>query len=344
MKRSEKEARAKRIVQFFQNIADGCKTTTYRHFKAEGVPSSTIYNVLKRYSETGTADFHRLSGRPASVSTRKVVNAVEKAFKKQPDISVRQLSSKMNISKSTLSDIKINKLRIKARTKKIVPKYVKDQAARAKSGARFVLDKSRQKVLIIDDETYVPFDPQEVPGRKFYHSSNPKEVSYDEKTKKKSKFFKKYLVWQAMDRFGNVSEPYITTGTINAEIYLNECLKKRLIPFIRKHHSTNSVLFWPDLASVHYAKRVLEFLGQENIEFIPKSKNPPNLPQARPIEEFWSICKQEYSKRHMPPKNLTGFKRIWKKLAADVAETHGQHLMDHGYSMLTKISKSGVEC
>lgn len=73
------------------------------------------------------------------------------------------------------------------------------------------------------------------------------------KFKQKTKFFKKYMVWQAIDSFGNDSDPYITTGTINASIYLEECLKKRLLPFLVQNHDLDKVLFWPDMATCHYA-------------------------------------------------------------------------------------------
>lgn len=343
MTRSENELRAKRIVRFFLNEANQSKKITFQHFSAEGVSKSTLYCVLKRYRETGNDKYKTLSGRPRTVATPDIVHRTKRSLKSKPGTSVRVLAAKMGISKSTLSRIKTKDLNIKARVKKTVPRYFKDQSARAKSGARFVLDKKRRKVLVIDDETYVVIDPEDVPGRKFYHCTNPADVSYDEKTKKKTKFFKKYLVWQAIDQFGNVSDPYITTGTINGKIYLNECLRKRLLPFINKFHSPHEILFWPDLATSHYSKDVLQYLEQQNIEIVPKKKNPPNLPQCRPIEQFWAICKQKYSKLSRKPKNLNGFKRIWNNIATKVAQDHGRKLMEHGNKMLTQVSKNGVE-
>lgn len=56
----------------------------------------------------------------------------------------------------------------KTRTKQIVLKYVKDQAVRTKYFARS--DAVHAKTLIMKDETFVPIDPLDVPGRKFYHS------------------------------------------------------------------------------------------------------------------------------------------------------------------------------
>ena len=91
-----------------------------------------------------------------------------------------------------------------------------------------------------------------------------------------------------------MSEPLIRDSkavAINQQIYLKECFKKRLLPFIHDKHSNGNYLFWPDLATSHYAKDCLTWMS-ENINFVPKDMNPPNVPQARPIENFWGDLSQ----------------------------------------------------
>lgn len=78
---------------------------------------------------------------------------------------------------------------------------------------------------------------------------------------------------------------------VNQHVYLNKCIQQRLIPFIKKYHPDNNYVFWPDLASSHYAKSVISFLNAENIIFVAKEDNPPCVPKLRPIENFWSILK-----------------------------------------------------
>lgn len=51
-------------------------------------------------------------------------------------------------------------------------------------------------------------------------------------------------------------------------------------------------MFWPDLATCHYAD-TLEELKQLNIKFVPKKEDPPNVPQLPPIEDFWSNLKRK---------------------------------------------------
>lgn len=68
----------------------------------------------------------------------------------------------------------------------------------------------------------------------------------------KRNFLKKYLIWQAIGEDSNVSEPFISEGTMNGETYFRECIGKRLLPFIAERN----VLFWLDMATVHYIKNL----------------------------------------------------------------------------------------
>ena len=99
------------------------------------------------------------------------------------------------------------------------------------------------------------------------------------RTKTKSNIPKKFLVWQALCSCGDRSSNFVTSGTINSEIYVKECLRKRLLPFINKHRG--SAFFWPDLASCHYSKMALDWYKDNNINFVPKEANPSNCPELR---------------------------------------------------------------
>src|SRR5258708_3918017 len=132
----------------------------------------------------------------------------------------------------------------------------------------------------------------------------------DVRFKPKSKFLKKYLIWQAIDEGGNVSRPYVSTNTQTAETYLKECLQKILLPFIEEHHDKKDVVLWMDMATCHYATQVTNWLRENEIDFIEKKENAPNVPIARPIEIFWALCKKECGKRKKPAKNLHSFKQI----------------------------------
>ncbi|CAH1104439.1 unnamed protein product [Psylliodes chrysocephalus] len=52
-------------------------------------------------------------------------------------------------------------------------------------------------------------------------------------------------------------------------------------------------MFWLDLASCHYARQTKDWLVANNIPFVPKEDNPPNIPQARSIEEFCTLLSKK---------------------------------------------------
>ena len=90
-------------------------------------------------------------------------------------------------------------------------------------------------------------DPESVNELKFYTCVSERDVHVQYKYNKE-KFHKKYPIWCDLDEYGRILKPFTTTGTINLDIYLKECIKKRLIYFIKN----KSMLFWPNMATSHY--------------------------------------------------------------------------------------------
>lgn len=343
----EHEAFSKRVVHFYINQCNQNLSMTCNHFMAEGKNRRTITRIITRYKERGNVNFIKKSGRPKKITTQQVCKSLKTLIKKQPSISVRKGAAKLGISKSTYCRIKVNQLGIKAFKKQVAPKYIKNQEQRAKHGCRKIYKKiipsGENKTLIIDDETYVFMDPNQVNGSEYYHCQNKNDIEIGIKIKQKQKFAKKFLIWQAMDEKGNVSSPFITEGTINKNIYLEECLKKRLLPFLKKYHNIDDILFWPDLATCHYANVVQNWLKLNNIDFVKKQENPPNVPQARPIEKYWALCKAEYKRKNQSPKNLNSFRRIWNNISKKVAEKSAQNVMKCIRNKLRTIGYTGVK-
>lgn len=81
---------------------------------------------------------------------------------------------------------------------------------------------------------------------------------------------------------------------IKTDTYIDKCLTK-LQKFIKETHSKDKYIFWPDLASCHYSKKTQAWLEDKKIKCVPKAANPPNIPKARPIEDFWALlCHKVY--------------------------------------------------
>ena len=64
---------------------------------AEGIPKSTIYDVIRRFEDNNNVEYKSLSGRPKSIATPKLIRKIKRKFKDQSDISVCNLANKLKI-------------------------------------------------------------------------------------------------------------------------------------------------------------------------------------------------------------------------------------------------------
>jgi hypothetical protein len=125
-----------------------------------------------------------------------------------------------------------------------------------------------------------------MPGNSRFYSFDKEHTQPDVKFKCKQNFTSKISVCLAVSNKG-ISTPYIGT-TIDGYLYIEKFLPK-LLTFITEHHQDDKYIFWADLTISHYVKTTIEWLNQQKIPFVPRCINPPNVPKARPIEDFWSI-------------------------------------------------------
>lgn len=155
----------------------------------------------------------------------------------------------------------------------------------------------------MDDESYFTVEGNEW-QEKYYFESSEHEAPKTSKYISKTKFPGKVLLWLAISECG-ISEPVFFKGglAVNANVYNEKCIPK-LEKFIKKHHQNDKIVFWPDLASSHYAKATIDNLNSRKINFVPKESNPPNVPQLRPIETFWANLKRNVYKSGYRAKNV----------------------------------------
>jgi hypothetical protein len=131
-------------------------------------------------------------------------------------------------------------------------------------------------------------------------------------------------------------------NAVTGNIYLKQYIKRRLIPFIKKNHLHRKFIFWPDLAKAHYIPQVLSTLETNSIPFVPKEKNPPNVPQVRPIEDIWGILKQMVYAQNYEAKNLNQLARRIREKIKELDKKMLREMMLGVRSKLGKMWREGV--
>ncbi|XP_055632867.1 forkhead box protein G1-like [Toxorhynchites rutilus septentrionalis] len=80
----------------------------------------------------------------------------------------------------------------------------------------------------------------------------------------------KKLTLSGICEFIMSSATIVTTGTVNGQIYLKECVEKRLLPLLKQHEGPT--ILWSDLDSCHYSEDVLKWYEANGVTFVPKDK------------------------------------------------------------------------
>ena len=97
------------------------------------------------------------------------------------------------------------------------------------------------------------------------------------------------------------------------------------MPMIRK--LDNPSVIWPDIEPSHYSRSVIEWYQQNGVNFVPKSMNPANVPQFRPIEKFLGSMKRELRKYGKIAPDIKQFRRIWGVASRNFTKTIIQMFM-----------------
>jgi len=286
-KTSLQEDLRKRICQFRNLHLEKPKMFTVKHFLDKGASKATIYRALERVEKNIGYQRKKGCGWKAIKMDKKHIDQLKKTFDHHHGVSQRQVARRFNCVQSYISKILKDKTNIRYYKKKKIPHRSESQLARIKPLCRHIYRNFRNFDFVLDDESYFTYANTTLAGNDGFYSSDVSSTTSDVKFKRKKKYEEKVLVSLIISPKGTSKPMFFESGlAINKQSYI-ECLRKRLIPFIDKHYKNEEYLFWPDLASSHYANEVIAFLDSNNIKYVPKVKNPPNVPEARPIEDFW---------------------------------------------------------
>ena len=310
MQSLNEEERRRIVVQYLINHPDSSKSSIIKYFQELGIARSTINGIIDRYLEIGAEAAQRECGSGCSRSEVKVTSAEKTriANDARKGLSQREIARKYNISQPYVNKI-LQEQGLTAYKKEKVPSVTPQQQERQRCRIdrlyrSLLATDSGNPDLVIDDEAYFPLLCSSVPGNRYYYATARGDAPDAIRQSPQKKFESKVLIWLAISRKG-ISRAFIChAGTMNKDVYIKECIRRRLIPFINMHHSDGDYLFWPDLASCHYAKDTVATFEEEGINFVAKECNPPCVPQLRPIEDFWGMLKQKVYHRNWQAQTL----------------------------------------
>ena len=211
-------------------------------------------------------------GRPVKINDR-LLNELVSTISNKTGLSQRQIARRYNVHQSTISRTLRKRTSVLIRKRRKAPKMNSDNQEKTDRNNcaklyRMILNACD---IILDDEKYFGLSGDNVQCNQRFYTTDPSTTHSDIKYKKKKKFAAKLLIWMDMSS-KVVSNVYVhkSKQAITTDIYLNECINKRLLPFIEKHYQRKNYIFWPDKDSAHYASVVIERFRTKNINVVTK--------------------------------------------------------------------------
>jgi len=341
--KSKQEARRERVYKFYLGNRSQGKKFTVDHFKAENIPKRTIYSIIQRAENESGHERVNGSGRIAKIMSKKNIRSLKTMFDHNDRVSQRQAARRFKCSPSFINYTLKTKTTIKKRKKMKIPKRTDGQKASAQTKCGRLYRISCEKSIILDDESYFTLAHSTINSNNIFYSSNVSQTSPTVKYMPTAKYEKKLLVWLCFSDKG-ISKPIFRESgfAVNQEIYLHDCIKKKLVPFIEQYHSDGEYIFWPDLASSHYANSVQDYMNEKNINFVKKEDNPANLPECRPIEDFWSILKGKVYEKNWQAQNLNQLRNRIKYCLDNIDKAVVQRLAESTRRRIDYVRRNGL--
>ena len=102
------------------------------------------------------------------------------------------------------------------------------------------------------------------------------------------------------------------------------------------------MIFCPDLARAHYSKEVLTYFDEASVPIVPKTNNPPNIPQGYPIEDFWDVLVQLIYGHNWEAETTKQLERRIRETVKKINITPLQSMMENVRKNLRKMYTEGV--
>lgn len=334
----------KRVYAFSNLHPDMSKNAIVKHFLLEGIARSTLYDILRRKTNKIGPERKVGSGRLAVKFNKTNVKRLKNRIDHRDGISQRMLAKIFNVSQRYVSKVINTKTEITYRKKTRAPKRTEEQKSSVRPKCAKIVQIFRKKEIIIDDESYFGLSNFELSTNAGFYSSNVDETPDEVKLKRKSKFEPKLLVWIAMSSKG-LSKHYIAPSGLNIkdDVYIDKCLRQRLIPFIEAYHMSDDIVFWPDLAASHYSNKTQQFLASQSIDFVPKVHNPANVPELRPIEDFWSELKRRVYAKCWQAENLDQLKNRINYCLKQIDQERVHRLGKSTFTRVDAVRRNGMK-
>ena len=208
----EEEVRENIMHKYLQNLNSSYNSIA----KSLQIHPYTASHVIQRFSPKKSIKRKSGGRRKEGFKDIKLVRKLVNGFKNNPSLALRERAKIYGFSHSFVAKVR-NKHDFHSFKAQKVPNRSESQQKSARTRGRKLYDNfiSKNFCIIEDDETYIKYDHQQIPGAVYYIAKYRAKADKKFKYTKHDKFAKKALIWQAICSCGKKFAPYISQSTLS---------------------------------------------------------------------------------------------------------------------------------
>ena len=202
---------------------------------------------------------------------------------------------------------------------------------------RFPNDRSVRRIWFTDEETFTVASPVNSQSDRVYSfESKKRQVPERKLIREREHFSRGIMVSVAVSRMGKTSVVFVEPGAkVNSEYYCENVLRQGLLPEIQETCGRHNWTLQQDGAPAHTAKNTINFLHQENVNFIEPNMWPPTSPDLNPVDyAIWGALQEKVYLR----RKFTSVEQL-KLAIIEEWRNIGQRFIDRSINEWRKHSK-----
>ena len=99
---NQRETLRKRVYSYFEKNRDHGKKFSADHFISEGIPRSTVYDILHRCASGESVLDRKSTGRPPKIFIKKFKSSLKRLTNNKSGVSQRKLANRFKCSKTLI--------------------------------------------------------------------------------------------------------------------------------------------------------------------------------------------------------------------------------------------------
>lgn len=314
------EAKKELILELHLKNFRNCEIL--RKLKKLNVNRRLIERTIASYRKTGSIKNIKRLGRSRTVRTKKLIKKVRERIRRNQHQTVRKLAVDLKVSKSLVHNVIKKDLGMKAyKKKKIHGLTIAQKKARVKKCDHLLSWHGDTEFIFSDEKLFVLQEHHNAQNDRLYAVSMD-DIPIEKKIVERYQSASSVMVWGAISVRGKLPLVFIDKGVkINKEYYLEEVLKKHLLPDAKALFGDDYFCFQQDSAPAHKAKIIQKWLGDNLPDFLSVDEWPAASPDLNPLDyTIWSYMLTKLG--NLKNINLETFKsriaQVWDEIPDDV--------------------------